>query len=101
MNLHSQHWTKPSTKTLPSSVLTQFPAFEPPTSQVSNSQPVPHPNTLNVPMCAPFSSQLQTFDGTDYRHPPENVLNGITARTIYQHGPEPSKFRTVSDLEHS
>ena len=24
------------------------------------------PNTLNVPTRAPFSSQLQIFDGTDY-----------------------------------
>ena len=41
-------------------------------------------------MCAPLSSQLQTFDGTDYRYAPENFLNGLKARTIHQLGPEPT-----------
>ena len=41
-----------------------------------------------MPTCAPFSGQLQIFEGTDYRYRPEQFLNGIKARTIYQLGPE-------------
>ena len=90
LNASSQPWPMPSTKTLPSSVITQSSTFMPSTSQVLNSQPVSHPYTLNFPTCAKLSSYSQTFDGTDYRYRPENVLNGITARSIHQLGPKPT-----------
>ena len=44
---------------------------------------------FKIPTCAPFSSQSQLFDGTDYRYCPEIILSGFKARTIYQLGPEP------------
>ena len=88
MNPPSQHWTIPSTNTLPSSVITQSPTFISPTSQVSNFQPVPRPYTFSIPTCAPLSSHLQTFHATGYGHRPEIFLKAITARTIYQFGPK-------------
>ena len=72
MNPPPQHWTTPSTNTLPSSAITQPPTFVPPISRVSNFQPVPHPYIFNVPTCVPLASQLQTFDGTDYQFRPKN-----------------------------
>ena len=90
MNPSSQHWTIPSTNTLPSSVISQPPTFLSLTSEVLNSQPIPPPYTFGIPTCAPLSSQLQTFDGTDYRYRPEIFLKGIEARTIYQLGREPT-----------
>ena len=60
--------------------------------------PVPslQPSFLNVPTSAPFSSQLQFFDGTDYTYRPEQFLNGIKVRTIYQTCPK----STSSDQIH-
>ena len=71
MNPPPEHWTIPSTKTQPSSVITQPPTFKPSTSQVSNVQAAPHPFTFRILTCAPFSGQLQTFGGTEYRYRPE------------------------------
>ena len=90
MNLPSQHYTIPSTNTLPSSVITQPPTFIPTTSQVPISQPAPHPYTFNIPTCAALSSQLHTFDGIDYYYRLENNMNCIKARIIYQLGPQPT-----------
>ena len=90
VNAPPQRGTMPSTNTLPSSVITQPPTFLPPISQAINSQPVTDPYTFNIPTCAPLSSQLQTLDGTVCRYHPENISNGIKARTIYQFGPEPT-----------
>ena len=50
-----------------------------------------------MPTCAPFSRQLQISVGTDYRYRPEQFLNGIKTRTIYQLAPEP----TNPDQTHS
>ena len=62
----SQHWNRPSTITLPSSVIGHSPTVIPPTSQILKSPPFPYPYTLNVSTCVPLSSHLQTFDNTDY-----------------------------------
>ena len=40
--------------------------------------------------CAACSSQLQSFDGTDYRYRPEQIFNGMKAHAVYQFGPEPT-----------
>ena len=48
------------------------------------------PCTLFVPTCAPFSSQLQISDGTDYSHRPNQLFNGIKARMFYQLDPKPT-----------
>ena len=60
------HWTIPSNHTPPPSRPTQ-----PPLSTTSNLLVQTHilvpsfqPYTLDVPTCAPLSSQLQIFDGT-------------------------------------
>ena len=70
---------------------------QPPLSRTSNLPvqthfPVPslQPYTLNVPTCAPLSSQLQIVDGTDWRYRPEQFLKGMKTRTIHQPGPEPT-----------
>ena len=86
----SDNWTMASTNTLPTSTITQSPTFIPPTSQLLNSQPVPYPYTFNTPTCAIFSNELQTFVGTASQYRPENFLNGIKTRTIYQLGTEPT-----------
>ena len=66
MNRPSQHWTILSTNTLPSTVISEPPTFTPANSQVPISQPAPHPYNFNNPTCAPPSSQVKTFNGTDY-----------------------------------
>ena len=90
LNASSQPWPMPSTNTLPSSIITQSSTFMPSTCQVSTSQPVSHPYTFNFPTCAKLSSHSQNFDGNNYRYRPENVLNGITARSIHQLVPKPT-----------
>ena len=84
--------TIPSNHTPPPLMTTQ-----PPLSTISNvpvQTHIPAPSfqtyTLNVPTCAPFSNQLQFFDGTDYRFQPELIRNCINTRTVYQLGLEPT-----------
>ena len=90
MNPPSQKWTESSKSTLLLSVVIQPPTFRPLTSQAPISQPTLHRYTFSIPTCAPFQSQSQAFNSTEYRHHPENFLNGIKARTFYQLGPEPT-----------
>ena len=91
-------WTTPSNRTPHSSMATQ-----PPFSRLSNLPVQTHilllsfqPYNSNVLTCAPLSSQLQFFGGTDFTYRPEHFLNGKKARTIYQLGPEP----TIPDQKH-
>ena len=70
---------------------------QPPLSRTSNLPvqthlPVPslQTYTLNEPICAPLSSQLQIFDGTDHRYQPEQFLYRTKTRTFHQSGPEPT-----------
>ena len=68
MILLSQHWTQPSTKILPSCVISRRPILKPPNSQAGTSQAARHPYTVYVyiPMCDPLSNRLQTFDGAEF-----------------------------------
>ena len=86
------HWTTPSNQTPRPSRPTQTPLSTTFNLLVQTHilEPSFQPYTLDVPTCAPLSSRLQIFDGTDYRYRPEQFLKGIKVRTIYQLGPEPT-----------
>ena len=57
-------------------------------SQVRHSEPCPFLYTLKMPTSALLSSQIQTFDVTDYRYRPESFLNCIMPGSFYQLAPE-------------
>ena len=72
-------WTKHSNHTPPPSMATQ-----PSISTTCNLPVYTHilvpsfqPNTIYVPCCAPLSSQLRIFDGSDFRYRPAQFLHGI------------------------
>ena len=85
-------WTIPSNQTPPPSLATQPALSTTSNLTVQTLIPVPsfQPYISNMPTCAPLSSRLQNFDGTDYRYRPDQFLNRKKARTFYQLSPEPS-----------
>ena len=85
------HWTRPSNHT-PPSMATQSPLSSTSNVLVQTHFAVPSfkTYTLNVSKSAPLSSQLQIFDGTDYRYRPKQLVKGIKADNLCQLGPEPT-----------
>ena len=92
INIPSQHWTITFTVTLSSSATNQIALSKSSTSQVLTPQSTLRLNTFKIPTCSPLSTQLQIFDGTDYRYRLENALNVSKARTIDELGSEPTNL---------
>ena len=85
-------WITPPNDIPPPSMATQPPLNTNPNLPLQTRISVPslQPYTLNVPTCAPLSSQLQVFDGSAYKYRPQHFLFGVKACTIVQFGPKPT-----------
>ena len=75
-----------------SSIATELPFYTTSNLPVRTCSPVPclQQYSVNVPTYAPLSSQLQSFDGTDYRYRPKQFVVGINFQTVYQFGSRPT-----------